>query len=147
MAKQEDIAAPVSDLTPTPESEVPKEQAHLRPVPVEPVPEPLPSAIEGELAKLVTDLAGIDTARNAVEQRGIQYANQAQQLLIENEDRVAEVDRAINAEEDLIGKCDRGIEQLQAMVKEHGSNLAMLKIEKQTRLNTIHGLKSANVTA
>lgn len=130
------------------EIEMPKaDQTHLRPVPatVTMQEEDASDAIEGALTKLVSDLQGIDIARNAVEQRGIQYHNQTSAMLIENDERILEVNRAINAEKDLVGKCDALMAQIEAMRKEHGANLAMLEIERQGRLDTIHYLKSNNI--
>lgn len=121
-----------------------KETTQLRPVSAQ--QEQNDGTIEGEISKIVHDLEGIGKARDAVEQKGIAYHNQTVEMYTENDERLVEVDRAISAEEDLIHMGEQAITQMQAMIKEHGANLAKLKIERQGRLDLLHYLKSHNIS-
>jgi hypothetical protein len=102
--------------------------------------------IDVQMRKLTQGLGQVTDARGQTERRQVEYHNQAQALLIESDERVAEIDRGIIIEEEYIDKARRGIVELTALVTEHGENLALLKIEKQARLNTIHELKSRGVS-
>lgn len=97
---------------------------------------------EQELAKLTEGMSQVIDARDSTERTGLAVRNQVTELMAEMDHRVSEIDRAIIAEEDFIGRANRGIADLEALKAEHSENLGLLRIEKQARLNAVHEIKS-----
>ena len=102
--------------------------------------------LEQGMAKLTAGLQQVQVAKEETEQRGIILGNQTREMLQECERRVQQIDVALAAEDELIERAERGIEDLTEIKNMHTRNHDLLLIEKAIRLHDVHELRSQGVT-